>query len=157
MEYYSVIKGNEFESVLMRWMNLEPIVQSHYTKSEREKQILYTIAYIWNLEKWYWWTYLQGSSGDTDIENRPVDTVGEEEGGWNKSREQQWNIHITVCKIDSQWGLIHDAENPKPVLCDNKTGGMERKAGGRFKRRGHMYTCGWFMLMYGRNHHNVVK
>ena len=28
MEYYSAIKTNIFESVLMRWMNLEPIIQS---------------------------------------------------------------------------------------------------------------------------------
>ena len=28
MEYYSAIKWNAFESVLMRWMNLEPIIQS---------------------------------------------------------------------------------------------------------------------------------
>ena len=28
MEYCSVIKWNAFESVLMRWMNLEPIIQS---------------------------------------------------------------------------------------------------------------------------------
>ena len=28
MEYYSVIKRNAFESILMRWMNLEPIIQS---------------------------------------------------------------------------------------------------------------------------------
>ena len=28
MEYYSAIKRNAFESVLMRWMNLEPIIQS---------------------------------------------------------------------------------------------------------------------------------
>ena len=27
MEYYSAIKMNTFESVLMRWMNLEPIIQ----------------------------------------------------------------------------------------------------------------------------------
>ena len=27
MEYYSVLKRNAFESVLMRWMNLEPIIQ----------------------------------------------------------------------------------------------------------------------------------
>ena len=32
MEYYSAIKRNAFESVLMRWMNIEPIIQS---KSER--------------------------------------------------------------------------------------------------------------------------
>ena len=28
MEYYSAIKRNTFESVLMRWMNLEPIIQN---------------------------------------------------------------------------------------------------------------------------------
>ena len=28
MEYYSVIKKNTFESILMRWMKLEPIIQS---------------------------------------------------------------------------------------------------------------------------------
>ena len=34
-EYYSAIKNNTFESVLMRWMNLEPIIQS---KSEEKLQ-----------------------------------------------------------------------------------------------------------------------
>ena len=28
MEYYSAVKKNAFESVLMRWMKLEPIIQS---------------------------------------------------------------------------------------------------------------------------------
>ena len=32
MEYYSAIKRNTFESVLMRWMKLEPIIQSHKEK-----------------------------------------------------------------------------------------------------------------------------
>ena len=31
-EYYSVIKRNTFESVLMRWMNLEPIIQSEVSQ-----------------------------------------------------------------------------------------------------------------------------
>ena len=30
MEYYSAIKKNAFESVLMRWMKLEPNIQSEY-------------------------------------------------------------------------------------------------------------------------------
>ena len=51
MECYSAIKKDTFESVLMRWMNLEPILQSEV--SEKEKEILYSNAYIWNLEKWY--------------------------------------------------------------------------------------------------------
>ena len=50
MEYYSAIKRNAFESALMRWMNLEPIIQS---KSERERKISYSNTYIQNLEEWY--------------------------------------------------------------------------------------------------------
>ena len=35
MEYYSVIKRNAFESVLMRWMNLEPIIQSEVVRKRK--------------------------------------------------------------------------------------------------------------------------
>ena len=37
MEYYSAIKRNAFESVLMRWMNLEPIRQSEVSQKEKYK------------------------------------------------------------------------------------------------------------------------
>ena len=40
-----------------------------YTEwSESEKQILYINAWIWNLEKWYRWTFLQGRKRDADKE-----------------------------------------------------------------------------------------
>ena len=48
------------------WMNLETVIQS---KSEKEKQMLYNIAYMWNLEKLYRWTYLQNRNRNTDAEN----------------------------------------------------------------------------------------
>ena len=51
--------------------------------SQKEENISYIKAYIWNLEKWYWWTYLQGKNGDTDIENRLVGAVGEGESRMN--------------------------------------------------------------------------
>ena len=35
MEYYSVIKRNTFESVLVRWINLEPIIQSELSQKEK--------------------------------------------------------------------------------------------------------------------------
>ena len=35
MEYYSAIKGNTFESVLMRYMNLEFIIQSEVSQKEK--------------------------------------------------------------------------------------------------------------------------
>ena len=37
MEYYPAIKGNTSESVLMRWMNLEPIIQSEARQKEKYK------------------------------------------------------------------------------------------------------------------------
>ena len=37
MEYYSAIKKNTFESVLMRWMNLEPIIQSEVSQKEKHQ------------------------------------------------------------------------------------------------------------------------
>ena len=65
MEYYSAIKRNAFESVLMRCMKLEPIKQSEVSQKEKHQYILsiymtvynniYTIyinAYTWNLERW---------------------------------------------------------------------------------------------------------
>ena len=35
MEYYSAIKKNTFESALMRWMKLEPIIQSEVSQKEK--------------------------------------------------------------------------------------------------------------------------
>ena len=37
MEYYSTIKRNAFESVLTRWMNPEPIIQSEVSQKEKDK------------------------------------------------------------------------------------------------------------------------
>ena len=51
MQYYSAIRKNAFESVLMRWMKLEPIIQSE-VKSETKTPMQYINAYIWNLERW---------------------------------------------------------------------------------------------------------
>ena len=45
MEYYSAIKGNTFESVLMRWMKLEPIIQSEVSQKENNKCCVLTHIY----------------------------------------------------------------------------------------------------------------
>ena len=37
MEYYSAIKKNAFELVLMRWMKLEPIIQSEVSQKEKHQ------------------------------------------------------------------------------------------------------------------------
>ena len=45
MEYYSAIKMNAFKSVLMRWMSLEPIIQSDMSQKEKDKYRILTHIY----------------------------------------------------------------------------------------------------------------
>ena len=49
MECYSAIKRNTFESVLMRWMNLEPIIQSEVSQKEKEKY--HILMHIYGIQK----------------------------------------------------------------------------------------------------------
>ena len=45
MEYYSAIKKNSFESVLMRWMKLEPIIQSEESQKDKDQYSILTHIY----------------------------------------------------------------------------------------------------------------
>ena len=45
MDYYSAVKRNAFESVLMRQVNLEPIIQSKISQKEKEKYCILTHIY----------------------------------------------------------------------------------------------------------------
>ena len=45
MEYYPAIKKNPFESVLMRWMKLEPIIQSEVSQKEKHQYSILTHIY----------------------------------------------------------------------------------------------------------------
>ena len=45
MEYYSAIKRNASDSVIMRWMNLEPIIQSEVSQKEKNKYHMLTHIY----------------------------------------------------------------------------------------------------------------
>ena len=48
MEFYSARKRNKFESALVRWMNLEPVIQSEVSQKEKTKYcILMRIYGIW--------------------------------------------------------------------------------------------------------------
>ena len=45
MEYYSAIKKNAFESVLMRWMKLEPIIQNEVSQKAKHYYSILTHRY----------------------------------------------------------------------------------------------------------------
>ena len=45
MEYYSAVKRNAFESVIMRWIKLQPIIQSEVSQKEKDKYCILTHTY----------------------------------------------------------------------------------------------------------------
>ena len=47
MEYYSAIKKNSFESVLMRWMKLELIIKSEVSQKDKDQYI--TLPHIYGI------------------------------------------------------------------------------------------------------------
>ena len=74
--------------------------------------------------------------------------------GWDELGELHWNIHITRCKIDSQWEFAVWRRELKPnALWQPRGAGWGGRWEGGSGGRGHTYTSGWLM-MYGRNQHN---
>ena len=47
MKYYSVMKRNEFESVVVRWMNLDLVIQNEV--SQKEKNKYHILAHIYGI------------------------------------------------------------------------------------------------------------
>ena len=76
--------------------HLEP--RTYYTEwSESEREIPYSNTYIRNLEKWYWRIYLQGNSGETDIENRLMD-MGRGEERVRCMERVTWKLTLPYAK-----------------------------------------------------------
>ena len=80
VEYYSAIK-KEWNNAIYSNMDGPRDYHTKWSKSERERQISYDIAYMWNLKKGYKWTYLQNRNRLTDIENKLTVTKGDGGGG----------------------------------------------------------------------------
>ena len=80
--------------VICRYVDGPIDCHTEWSKSEREKQISYINACMWNLEKWYRWTGLQGINRDTDVENKLMDTKAESGGGGGGG--MNWEIGIDI-------------------------------------------------------------
>ena len=100
MEYYSAIKRNVFESVLMRQMNLEPIIQSKV--SQKKINIIFQCIYIYRIQK-------NGSEefiNEQQCRNRHREQNyghGERGGEGEMYEKSNMETYIIICKIDSQW------------------------------------------------------
>ena len=99
---------------------------------------------------------MQDSKRDTDVKNSLLDCVGDGEGGmiWENSIE---TCILSYVKQIASPGSIHEIECPELVHLDDPEG-WDGEGGGRGVQDGeHMYTHGWFMSMYGKNHYNIVE
>ena len=116
---------------------------TEWSKSERETQISYINAYMWNLERWYLWSNMQDSKEDTGIKNRLLDTVGEGEGGmiWENSIEA---YALPYVKQIASGSLTYDLLNRKLVLGDNLEHGVEKEVRGAVRREG-THVCLWLI------------
>ena len=87
-----------------------------WSKSEKEKQISYINACMWNLEKWYWWFYLQDRERDTDIESKPMDTKGGK--GWRGGSD--WETGVDIYIVSFLTLIMHHSipclQHPQAVL-----------------------------------------
>ena len=84
MEYYSAIEKNEIMLSAVIWMDLEIIILSEVSQTERQ------VSYHWYvqfLKEWYKWTYLQNRKRLRDIENKQV-TKGER---WGSDKLRVWD------------------------------------------------------------------
>ena len=82
MEYYSAIK-KEWNNAICSNMDGPRDCHTEWSKSDRKRRMSYDIIYMWNLKKWYKWTYLQNRNRVTDVENNLMGNRGEREGGIN--------------------------------------------------------------------------
>ena len=95
------------------------------------------------------------SKRDTDVKNRLLDSVREGEG------EMIWENSIEICillyvKQIASPGWMHETGFSGLVHWDDPEG-WDGEGGGRGIQNGeHMYTHGWFMWMYGKNHPSIV-
>ena len=71
MEYYSAMKRNAFESVLMRWMNLESIIRSKGSQKEKDKHRI--LMHIYGLLKHGTEEFIYKATMEKQTENRLMD------------------------------------------------------------------------------------
>ena len=92
MEYYSAIKKNSFEPVLMRWMKLEPIIQSEVSQKDKDHYSILTYIYMEFRKMVMITLYAKQNKRHRCIE-QTFGLCGRRQG-WDVSGEQHRNMYI---------------------------------------------------------------
>ena len=92
---------------------------------------------------------MQDNKRDTDVYNSLMVSVGEGEGGMIWENDMETCIISYVKRIASP-GSMHDTGRLGLVHWDDPEGWYGKGAGRRVQDGEHVYTCGGFMLLYGK-------
>ena len=142
----------EYQS--LKGMTLSQLKQGGWTLSllyGNRKQLQYVNVYMWHLEKQHWWTKLQGR-------NRHIDGLVDTEEEMNQ--ESSTDIYTPPCAKTADGKLPHNTGSQAHALwytlCDSLEGWDARRES--LRREGmYIHTYAWFVLLYSRNQHNIVK
>ena len=87
----------------LNWTELRPTdCHTERSMSDRERQILYSISYMWNPKKGYQWTYLQSRDRITYVENKLKVTK------WGRGVGQIGRLGLTYTLLYTKWITTKD-------------------------------------------------
>ena len=143
------IKKNAFDPVLMKWMKLEPIIQSEVSQKEKHQYRILMHVYM-EFRKMVMTTIYTRQQKRHRYKEQTVVLCGRRRGR-DDLVEQHWNMYIKVCEIDDQskfnaWNRALKAG----ALGQPRGMGWEGRWDWGLGQGGHMYTGGWFMSMIAK-------
>ena len=104
MEYYSDIKKNSFESVLMRWMKVEPTIQSEISQKDKHQYSILTHIYM-EFRKMVMITLYEKQKKRHRCTEQTFGLCGRREGGMFQENSIVTCILSRVKKITSPGGV----------------------------------------------------
>ena len=148
MEYYSAIKKNTFESVLMRWMKLEPIIQSEVSQKEKHQYSILTHIYM-EFRKMVTITLCARQQKRHRCIEQSFGLCGRGRG-WDDLGKWHWNTYTIIYEMNHQsrfnaWYRMLGAGAlgwPRGMVPRGRWEGVQDGE--------HMYTRGRFMSVYGK-------
>ena len=99
MEYYKYIKKDTFESILRRWIKLEPIIHSEV--SQKEKHQYSILTQIYGIRMMVTITLYARQKKKHRCIEQTFGLYGRRRG-WDDLREQHQNMYIIKCETDRQ-------------------------------------------------------
>ena len=145
MKYYSSIKRNEFEWILVRWMNTKPAIQSEVSQKEKNKYRV--LMHIFGIQKNATnEPTCKAAIESADIENRMWTQQWKERVRWIE-RVALKHVHY---QMENRWPVgtccVKQAAQPCTLWPPRGVGWGGRWEGGS-RGKGYMCTYGWFRLL----------